>query len=62
MVVYKVGQFQPDFYSANLFYIAEVYSRLGKKAEALEYYKKCFMMRMVTADDLTYHNKVGIYS
>ena len=50
----------PDFYSANLFYIAEVYSRLGKTAEALEYYKKCFMMRMVTADDLTYHNKAYI--
>ncbi|KAK0424386.1 hypothetical protein QR680_008649 [Steinernema hermaphroditum] len=48
---------QPNFYSTNTFYLAETYDRLGRKDLALEYYKRAFLMPVVSADDGEIHKK-----
>ncbi|CAD6190933.1 unnamed protein product [Caenorhabditis auriculariae] len=53
----RAEEISPGFYSTNTFYIAEVYDRLGKKEDAVEYYKKAFKMSVLTADDAAIHKK-----
>ncbi|VDN22070.1 unnamed protein product [Gongylonema pulchrum] len=49
--------YRPHFYSSNLWYLAEVKARLGKKEESLELYKAAFRMPVLTIDDGTAHDK-----
>lgn len=54
--------FQPNFHSSNLWYLAEVKTRLGQKEEAFELYKAAFKMPVITMDDGDTHDKVQIFT
>lgn len=54
--------FQPNFDSSNLWYLAEVKTRLGQKEEAFELYKAAFKMPIITMDDGDTHDKVEIFT
>ncbi|VDD93225.1 unnamed protein product [Enterobius vermicularis] len=51
----KAESISPNFYSKNLWYMAEIYDRLGKKEEAIQLYKKAFKMPVLSADDKEVH-------
>uniref|UniRef100_A0A0N5D5A1 Regulator of microtubule dynamics protein 1 n=1 Tax=Thelazia callipaeda TaxID=103827 RepID=A0A0N5D5A1_THECL len=53
----KAEFIKPNFYSSNLWYLAEVKSRLGQKEEAFELYKAAFKMPVITMDDGDTHDK-----
>ncbi|TKR93148.1 hypothetical protein L596_007654 [Steinernema carpocapsae] len=53
----KAEFIQPNFYSTNTFYLAETYDRMGKSDLALEYYKRAFLLPVVSADDSQIHTK-----
>ncbi|GMT27962.1 hypothetical protein PFISCL1PPCAC_19259 [Pristionchus fissidentatus] len=52
----KAEQIQPNFYSKNTYYIGEVYDRLGRHQESIQYYRQSFMAPVVTVDDRETHN------
>uniref|UniRef100_A0A1I7WTM2 Regulator of microtubule dynamics protein 1 n=1 Tax=Heterorhabditis bacteriophora TaxID=37862 RepID=A0A1I7WTM2_HETBA len=54
----RAEQISVGFYSTNTYYIGEVYDRLGKKDDAIEHYRKSFMMPVISADDEVIHQKV----
>ena len=43
----KAEAIHPNFYSANLLYMGQVYERMGKKNEAIEYIKKAFLLLLL---------------
>ncbi|KAE9420693.1 hypothetical protein Angca_006429, partial [Angiostrongylus cantonensis] len=53
----KAEEISPCFYSANTYYIGEVYEKIGDKDVAINYYKEAFKMPVVTADDHSIHKK-----
>uniref|UniRef100_A0A915PRD7 Nuclear cap-binding protein subunit 1 n=1 Tax=Setaria digitata TaxID=48799 RepID=A0A915PRD7_9BILA len=53
----KAEFISPNVHSSNLWYLAEVKSRLGEKEEAFELYKAAFKMPIVTMDDGDTHDK-----
>uniref|UniRef100_A0A7E4V825 TPR_REGION domain-containing protein n=1 Tax=Panagrellus redivivus TaxID=6233 RepID=A0A7E4V825_PANRE len=48
---------QPGFYKANAYSLGEVLEKLGRKAEALEFYKKAFTGPIISVDDRESHEK-----
>ncbi|VDK88739.1 unnamed protein product [Litomosoides sigmodontis] len=53
----KAEFIKPNCDSSNLWYLAEVKTRLGQKEEALELYKAAFKMPVITMDDGDTHDK-----
>uniref|UniRef100_A0A1I8F1D2 Regulator of microtubule dynamics protein 1 n=1 Tax=Wuchereria bancrofti TaxID=6293 RepID=A0A1I8F1D2_WUCBA len=53
----KAEFIKPNFDSSNLWYLAEVKTRLGQKEEAFELYKAAFKMPVITMDDGDTHDK-----
>ncbi|PIO54841.1 hypothetical protein TELCIR_23784 [Teladorsagia circumcincta] len=53
----KAEEISPGFYSTNMYYIGEVYEKMGNRDEAMKYYKDAFKMPVVTADDQSIHQK-----
>ncbi|KAL3998249.1 hypothetical protein ACH3XW_14285 [Acanthocheilonema viteae] len=53
----KAEFIKPNFDSSNLWYLAEVKTRLGQKEEAFELYKSAFKMPVITMDDGDTHDK-----
>ena len=41
----------PGFYPKNLLMLAQAYSKLGKKAEATEYRRRCLAAKALTPED-----------
>uniref|UniRef100_A0A914UU19 Regulator of microtubule dynamics protein 1 n=1 Tax=Plectus sambesii TaxID=2011161 RepID=A0A914UU19_9BILA len=53
----KAETIQPDFYSKNLWYMAEVMQRKGELDKALIMYKRAFSLPIVSIDDKEVHEK-----
>ncbi|VDK78149.1 unnamed protein product [Onchocerca ochengi] len=53
----KAEFIKPNFDSSNLWYLAEVKTRLGQNEEAFELYKAAFKMPVITMDDGDTHDK-----
>ncbi|KAM3721199.1 Regulator of microtubule dynamics protein [Dirofilaria immitis] len=53
----KAEFIKPNSHSSNLWYLAEVKTRLGQTEEAFELYKAAFKMPIITMDDGDTHDK-----
>lgn len=49
---------QPGFYTANQYYLGQVYERIGQKEKAIEQYQKAFQAPTLTVDDNDIRTKV----
>ena len=54
----KFDCLKPKFCSTNSFYLAQTLQALGRKEEAIEYYKAAFLKPVISADDKEAHEKV----
>jgi len=54
----KAEAISPGFYTANSYYLGLVLERMGRKDEALKYFKKAFYAPVVSVDDGDIHTKV----
>ncbi|KAH7726668.1 Protein F33H2.6 [Aphelenchoides avenae] len=54
----RAESIQPGFYTANQYYLGQVYERLGQKDKAIEQYQQAFRAPVITVDDGDIHTKV----
>jgi len=57
----KAEALNPNFYSANLYYLGITADHLNRKNEAVSYLKRAFAYPVISQDDKDIHKKAGEY-